>query len=76
MKVNKIFIILAMIAILLFVNSRNNSNIEKYKDENDVIQRITGIRKSNVPYNSSNNSKSILSNNTNFHRQQRKRLMI
>ncbi len=75
MKV-KIFIILAIIAIFLCINNKNKSNIEKYSDENDVIQRITGIRKKDVPYNSSNNQKSILVNNTNFHKQQRKRLMI
>ena len=40
----------------------------------DIIQKITQLKKSNVPYNSTNNKNKILKDNYKFYKEQKQRL--
>jgi len=82
---NKKLIYLGILFLIIIVVKKMNSiekkveNFQQKKGDkkgDDVIQRITGLKKTDVPYNSSENDARILRENGKFYRQQRKRLSL
>ena len=82
---------LGLICIIIIVikqaSMNNKSNIEKFEvttsakepKTKDIIQKITGLRKSNIPYNNNDNKSNdvlILKDNNSFYKEHKKTLQI
>ena len=78
---NCIFILGLICLFIIVIKTMQKSSIENFQQrpkpkDKDVIQRITGLRKSNVPYNSNDQKEKILKENPIFYREHRKTLQV
>jgi len=78
---NCIFILGLICIFIIVINKMQNSSMEHFQQSpkpkpKDVIQRITGLRKSGVPFNSNDEKTKILKENSVFYKEHKRTLQI
>ncbi len=65
------FIITLLLILCIFLYQKNNKK-EKFSNTtaDNIVQKISGLKKSQIPFFSNNKNFKILNENTNFYNQQ------
>jgi len=65
------FIITLLLILCIFLYQKNNKK-EKFSNTtaDNIVQKISGLKKSQIPFFSNNKNFQILNENTNFYNQQ------